>query len=65
MEKEVEGVPEDGDIYSSGTGEHVGHMDVTDFDLVKTALHLQVKVGGEWYVYQLCGIEKIGEEKDA
>lgn len=55
-------VPEEGDVYTSGSGEHIGTLDTSSFGAVKQALHLQIMVNGEWYIYQLVGIEKLGEE---
>jgi hypothetical protein len=58
----VEAPPEDGDVYAFGSGEHIGTVDVSGFDLVKTALHLQIQHRSRWYVYQLVGIEEMGEQ---
>lgn len=56
------GQPENGDVYSSGSGKCVGDIDTAEFASLKDWLHLQVLVGREWYVYQLVAIDKLGEE---
>lgn len=56
---------EDGDVFSCGSGEHIGSVNIDGLLTIKKALHLQIYLNGEWYVYQLVGIEKLGEESDA
>lgn len=58
------GEPEQGDVYSSNTGRHLGNIATEDFEETVPSLHLQVLHEGKWYCYQLVAVEQFKGEQD-
>lgn len=62
-EEEAQGQPEDGDVFCSATGEHLGSMDTEFLHQAKSALHIQLLHNDQWYCYQLVSVEDHTKEK--